>query len=84
MPKCPKCSEEIDSLKVYEPGEIYSQLHLMAKTNEVYEEEVEFLSEDGVNDKRMEIECPNCNEVLFHSRSKAIAFLKGEKHKEGD
>lgn len=67
MSICPKCKEEIESLKNYVSGE---ELYIFDGNN--YEQDGDFQPDNKVND----FECPECNDVLFTDEEKATNFLQ--------
>ncbi len=71
--KCPICNREIDRLELTAGGVMFYHLSLDVD-GDVQWEERNFVSEDQMR----EFECPECEAVLFHKESEAIAFLKGE------
>ncbi len=73
MPKCPKCGEKIDNLRLYVSGVTESILTGTNIENKVNEEEVEFMPDEEVAEYR----CPECDEILFdHQPLEAAKFLQ--------
>lgn len=70
---CPKCDKEITSLRNIITGSIEYHLSLDIQGDVDYETR-EFHPDGDIDEHR----CPECDEILFTSDTKAIAFLKGE------
>jgi len=76
VPKCPKCSAEIDHLK---------NTTTEQQTYDFYPNEVtggpyyELQDTEGAGDRHdSPFSCPVCGEELFHDETPALAFLRGE------
>jgi hypothetical protein len=76
--RCPKCGQEIDYLRNYQPGTIYYTVELdgNGRPNYIREDVFPDDSTDG------SYECPECCTELASSETEAVAFLKGEPSEE--
>jgi uncharacterized C2H2 Zn-finger protein len=75
MPKCPKCGAEINELLYYAYELNHAHFYVNENTGRA-----EFHNWDTIPDTKgdPDFECPECEEVLFHSQEEAEKFLRGE------
>jgi hypothetical protein len=70
---CPKCGKEISTLKMYEDAEFVRMPYLITATQpqEIGWDQVDTITED----KEIDFECPECNEILFTDQETAEKWL---------
>lgn len=73
---CPRCFEEITELKMYVPAEMVYHIRIDGNGNT----DVEGTETIDIVDchHEIDIECPECSEVLFHDQEKAEDWLSGD------
>lgn len=71
MPKCPKCSKEIDELVWIE-----TNATVFYKVNLNAEKELSYEQDETQSDGENWFQCPECQEELFREEEKAVKFLK--------
>lgn len=75
MPKCPKCSKEINSLNNLYP--VYRELELTVdESGNPHYRPIDNAIPIGKDEKYI---CPECFETLFTTEKEAIKFLKAKK-----
>jgi len=75
MTTCPKCGEEITSLRNYIPAQVCYDVQYNAKNDmlDYYKDGQTDPDDDG------DYECPECNQILCLDADAAKKILKGER-----
>ncbi len=76
MPKCLKCKEEISHLFLYEKID-EKRWFSLDKRGHAEADTVDVLLE---GEEKVDYECPECSEVLFHNWDDAELFLQGKEN----